>query len=236
MIDGEIRLDRLIRSWGYASKRQVSALVSEGRISLNGAAVTAGSVMCLPGDTIAIDGNILVPRAPVTLMMNKPKGYVCVYGDARYPSIFTLLEPEYADCALFPIGRLDADTEGLLLLTNDGELSEKTARPEAGIKKTYFLTTDRPIPQCAENILRSGVTLTGGAVCAPAELKRMGEREAYLTISEGKYHEVKRLIRAAGARVKSLKRVSIGSLRLDPALPSGAARPLTDDEIRLIFE
>jgi 16S rRNA pseudouridine516 synthase len=230
------RLDTTLRSWSVGTKKEIHSMINDGRICVNGVAVNTGAIYIYNDDIITLDGNVIQPMSSVTIIMNKPKGYVCVSGASPYPSVFSLLAGEYADAALFAIGRLDADTEGLLLMTNSGELSEKISRPESEITKVYHATFDRPLPQNAESILSSGVTLKGGSICRPAILTRLSDTSALISVTEGKYHEVKRLIRACGARVATLKRISIGGLVLDEVLSPGEYRQLSDSEIARIFE
>lgn len=231
-----IRLDSALRGWGFASKRETRALISAGRITVNGIPAGSASMYIKPTDLIAVDGISVRIRPSITLMMNKPAGYVCVSGSSLYPSVFSLLSGDEAGSALFSIGRLDADTEGLLLLTNSGELCEKISRPEREIQKTYYVTLDRPLCPDAEAILSAGVTLNGGAVCRPARIARLSDSSALITVTEGKYHEVKRLVRACGARVAMLRRISIGGLSLDPELAPGQYRLITEGEISKVFE
>lgn len=231
-----VRLDSLIRQWGFGSRKEVRQLVAEGRISLNGEVVADPAMQCEPESEIRIDGVLLEKRDSVTLMLNKPSGYVCTADEGVYPTVFSLLKGEDKNRSLFAVGRLDADTEGLLLLTNDGGLCDKIIRPESNINKVYEVSFDRPlIPDAAEK-LAEGITLPEGVKCRPAQLEHIGERCARITVCEGKYHEVKRLIRACGAQVASLKRVSIGGLKLDENLGVGEYRQLSTEEISLLYK
>lgn len=230
------RLDSIIRARGYASRREVRQLVAEGRIELNGEVVLDPAMQCDDDSEIRIDGTALEKRESVTLMLNKPAGYVCTADEGIYPTVFSLLKAGDKDRALFAVGRLDADTEGLLLLTNDGELCDKTIRPESNISKVYEVSFDRPlIPDAAEK-LKEGIVLPEGVRCRPAYLEPIGERCARITVCEGKYHEVKRLIRACGAQVASLRRIKIGGLALDENLKIGEYRQLSDKEISLLYK
>lgn len=230
------RLDSLIRAWGYASRKEVRELVAAGRVSVDGKTVSDAAMHCNDGCVVAIDGKILEKRASLTLMLNKPAGYVCTADEGLYPSVFSLLDDEHKNKALFAVGRLDADTEGLLLLTNDGELCDRIIRPESKVAKVYEVSFDRPLRPDAAEILREGITLPEGVKCLPAYLEPTGEKSARITVHEGKYHEVKRLIRACGAQVAALKRVSIGKLVLDAELAPGEYRALSKDEISLTLD
>jgi len=233
--DRDMRLDALLRGCGAADKKTVRELVSRGGILINGSPAESAAQRVSDGDEILVDGKPLERRGSITLMLNKPTGYVSVAGESLYPSVLSLLREEDARLALFPVGRLDADTQGLLLLTNDGSLCERIIRPEAGIKKRYLAGLDRPLPDSAEDILKNGAVLPNGTKCLPAELERVGERSVIITVCEGKYHEVKRLVRACGARVGTLKRLSIGGLELDESLAPGQYRALSAEEIAEIF-
>lgn len=230
------RLDSIIRARGFGSRREVRQLVSEGRIKLDGVTVTDASMQIDENREIEIDGKLIERRQSLTLMLNKPAGYVCTADEGVYPTVFSLLKGEYAERSLFAVGRLDADTEGLLLLTNDGELCDRILRPESGTQKTYELSFDRPLCDGAAEKLREGVALPEGVECRPAYLEPTGEKSARITVCEGKYHEVKRLIRACGAQVASLKRISIGGLSLDNTLKEGEYRELSADEISLLYK
>lgn len=230
------RLDSIIRARGYGTRREVRQLVAEGRIKVDGVTAADAAMQAEENCAIEIDGRLIENRASITLMLNKPAGYVCTVGEGIYPSVFSLLDGEYKDRALFAVGRLDADTEGFLLLTNDGELCDKILRPENAIEKTYEVSFDRPLAPDAAQRLREGITLPEGLRCRPAVLEPTGEKSARITVCEGKYHEVKRLVRACGAQVAALKRVSIGALALDARLKTGEYREISGDEITLLYK
>lgn len=230
------RLDSLIRAWGYASRRKLRQLVAEGRVKVDGKTVSDPAMQCAEDSEITIDGLALEKRESITLMLNKPAGYVCTDDEGIYPTVFSLLEEDNRNRALFAVGRLDADTEGLLLLTNDGELCDRIIRPESNINKVYEVKFDRPLISDAAEKLREGVVLPEGVKCRPAYLEPIDEKSALITVCEGKYHEVKRLVRACGALVASLKRVSIGGLKLDKNLGVGEYRQLSKEEISLLYK
>lgn len=229
------RLDVILRARGAASRKETRELVLASRITVNGLPARSASEPVPENAQICIDGAILPSLEPITIMLYKPAGYVSVAGEALYPSVYSLLRPEHSSSALFCIGRLDVDTTGLLLLTNDGDLSERIARPEQALPKTYYVECDRPIPPEAEHLLAAGIVLKDGTAFRPARLERCSDRSCLLTVTEGKYHEVKRLIRACGPIVASLKRVSIGGLCLDPSLKEGEYKVLTHSDICQIF-
>jgi len=230
MRDDLPRLDSLLRLWGICSRRQCRTMAAEGRITLDGVPVTDPSVRCRPDAVILLDGIPVTPAEPRVLMLNKPAGYVSVRAaDTPYPPLFDLLAGEGED--LFAVGRLDAATDGLILLTNDGALCERLMRPEHAVPKLYEAELDRPIPPDASEKLTAGVILPNGTVCRPARLEILSPRLVRLRVTEGKCHEVRRLIRACGARVGRLTRLSIGPLSLDPTLIPGQWRELSAQEI-----
>jgi len=229
------RIDRLLRSWGVATRRETRKWVSDGRITVNGVLLEDPNFYTEPGMELCLDGKALHPVPFLTVMMNKPAGYICVNKDKNYPMVKELLADREPDRGLFPIGRLDTDTEGLLLLSTNGDLGALIARPEYEVPKTYHFTCDRPLPPDAPQQLEASITSAGGEVYRPAKLKLLGEREGEITVTEGKYHEVKRLVHALGPYVATLKRIAIGNLRLDETLHPGEYRALTEDELRSIF-
>jgi len=235
MDDNKIRLDSLLRSRGAATRKQLRELSARGLVTVNEQAVYDPSVRVLPTDIIAISGRVIEPAEPLTIMLNKPAGYSSVGGESVHPTVFTLLPEEFSDKALFCIGRLDAATEGLLLLTNDGSLCERIIRPESGIAKKYLVQTDRPLCENAAVLLSAGVVFPNGDRCRPAVLEQLSADSYLITVTEGKYHEVRRLVRFCGAMTSRLSRLSIGALCLDPALPQGSCRRLSGSEIESIF-
>ncbi len=230
-----MRLDKLISNSGLIPRSQVKRLVREGRISVNGIPAADAAMHCDTGWDIRVDGIRAVWRDSICLMMNKPAGYLSVTEDPNRPTVLELLPDEYRHCGLFPAGRLDMDSEGLLILTNDGAFCHRVISPKSGIMKEYQIRVSRPFPEGAEEQFRDGIRLEDGSLCLPAELIPDPERRsAIVRIREGKYHQVKRMAIAAGTRVQSLKRLSIGALRLDPGLGPGEFREMTEEEKRRV--
>lgn len=232
---GEERLDRLLRSWGVAEKKQTRQWVDARRVTVNGLPAQTASQYCPAGAVICVDGVPVRQKETVTLMLNKPAGYVCSAVSPRYPTVLSLLGEEYCGRALFLVGRLDVDTEGLLLLTNDGTLSERIARPEQAIPKTYHVTYKRTLCPDAVQRMAAGITVEDGTAYRPAELILLGGNTALVQVTEGRYHEVKRLIKACGGYVCGLRRIAIGGLALDERLAPGQYRLLTEREINTVF-
>ena len=229
------RLDHLLRGWGIATKDETHAMAHAGRIRVNGILCTEGGYHCPMDPEIVIDGIPVQTRPFVTVMLNKPAGYVCMKNDTRYPDVCSLIHDIPGAHTLFCIGRLDSDTEGLLLLTNNGELSTRIAHPALSISKTYYVTMDRPLCPDAAEQMQAGILAPGGQRYRPAVLETLGPQTARITVTEGKYHEVKRLVRACGPYVTALRREAIGCLQLDPDLHPGEYRLLKEGELAAVF-
>jgi len=244
------RLDKILSHGGFGSRQNVKSLMHSGAVTVNGIVVTdPASKADSLGDTIAVDGKELELRKFVYLMMNKPQNYVSASRDGLHSTVFDLLDDSfhtpYLEEHLHIIGRLDIDTEGLLLFTTDGELTHMITSPKTHRSKTYLVrlrdTVDTALQADYVNRCCAGIHIPpegneAEADCRPAELVwhtggRTGSDECELTVYEGKYHEVKRIFAVLGNEVIFLKRISIGTLVLDPALAAGGYRGLTDEEI-----
>ena len=235
----EIRLDKFLADMGRGTRSQIREMAKKGRISINGQPVKKTDLKVDPErDAVAVDGQ---PVAYVTheyYMLHKPAGVVTATEDNLHRTVMDLLKTARKD--LFPVGRLDIDTEGLLLITNDGELAHQLLSPKKHVDKVYFARVAGALPEDAAQRMAEGMTLRDGTPVLPAELAIDGtdgnETLVRLTIREGKFHQVKRMFEALGCRVTYLKRLSMGPLALDPELPCGAARPLTEQEIQAVKE
>ena len=235
----EIRLDKFLADMGRGTRSQIREMAKKGRISINGQPVKKTDLKVDPErDAVAVDGQ---PVAYVTheyYMLHKPAGVVTATEDNLHRTVMDLLKTARKD--LFPVGRLDIDTEGLLLITNDGELAHQLLTPKKHVDKVYFARVAGALPEDAAQRMAEGMTLRDGTPVLPAELAIDGtdgdETLVRLTIREGKFHQVKRMFEALGCRVTYLKRLSMGPLALDPELPCGAARPLTEQEIQAVKE
>ena len=228
------RLDEIVRGSGLYTRRQVIDLVNAGRVTVCGEAATAISQRCDSEWDIRVDGVRVKMKPFVCIMMNKPAGYVTATESNKEPPVTQLLPEEYRH--LFPVGRLDLDSEGLLLLTNDGNLCHRIIMPACGIPKLYYIEVSGTfVPDTAERFA-AGIEVDNGLLCKPAAIEIAEDgRSAFVRITEGKRHQVKRMAAAAGARVRYLKRLSIGGLELDASLRPGEWRLLTEDEIQSIF-
>lgn len=225
------RLDKLLGELGIGTRSQIKEAAKKGRITVNGTPVkdTAAKVDWQT-DLICMDGVRLAYVKYEYIMLNKPAGVISATEDGKHKTVLNLITDRTRK-DLFPVGRLDIDTEGLLLLTNDGELAHRLLSPKRHVDKTYYLTTDVPIPKTAVSLMAEGFAVDEELTALPAKLELLDENKAYLTIHEGKFHQVKRMMHAVGCEVTYLKRISMGSLVLDEALEPGAYRALTEEEL-----
>ncbi len=232
------RLDKILASQGVGSRKECAALIRRGEVAVNGAAARRPEQKADPEhDAIAVRGAPLCYRRTVTLMMNKPGGVLSATRDPHGVTVLDLLPPEQRARGLFPAGRLDRDTEGLLLLTNDGALAHRMLAPKSHVWKRYLARVDGPLSAQDAQAFAAGLALEG-MVCLPASLEILEpgpQALAVAAVREGKFHQVKRMFLARGRRVLSLRRIAVGGLSLDPSLPPGAARPLTPEELELIW-
>lgn len=229
-----MRLDKFISSCGYASRREVKKLVKQGAVTVDGVPAVSADMNIPDSAAVKVNGTELSYREFVYLMLNKPAGYVSATEDRKYPVVTELVGEEYAHFEVFPVGRLDIDTEGLLILTNDGKLAHDLTSPKKNVYKKYFARLDKPAePSDADEFAKGMEFKDFTAKPAILEITENPD-EVYIQIAEGKFHQVKRMCERVGKRVIYLKRVSIGKLELDKALSAGEIRELTDDEIKLL--
>lgn len=226
------RLDKLLSSTGRWSRREVKELIRQGRVWVDGVPARRPEEKCEPGAAgLTVDGERVDCAPFVYLMLHKPAGLLSATEDRRQKTVLDLLPEHLRRRGLFPVGRLDKDTEGLLLLTNDGPLAHALLAPGRHVDKVYYVEVDGRLDQQDRRAFQAGVTLADGTVCQPADLTVLDPpSQGLVTLREGKYHQVKRMLAARGKPVTYLKRLSMGPLTLDPALPAGAWRPLTPEE------
>jgi 16S rRNA pseudouridine516 synthase len=209
----------------------VKELIKAGRITVDGAAATAADGKYDPSSIISVDGAVISCEKYRYFMLHKPAGLLSATEDDRQPTVLDLLPEHLRRIGLFPVGRLDKDTEGLLLLTNDGELAHRLLSPRKHVDKTYFVRVDGTLTPDDVSAFEAGMTLGGGLECLPAGLELLEQSNtAIITLREGKYHQIKRMLCARGKPVLYLKRLTMGPLTLDPNLAPGEYRPLTPDE------
>ena len=228
-----MRLDKFLSNAGIGSRSQVKNIIKKGQISVNGRTAGSGDESVNEdADVILYAGTRILLQKYRYFMLNKPKGVVSATEDNLDKTVLDCLSKEDAR-DLFPVGRLDKDTTGLMLLTNDGELSHNLLSPRKHVDKTYYVTCEKDVTEEQLEALRKGVEIGDDKPTLPA-LARPGDgaKEIYLTIREGRFHQVKRMLMAVGNKVCELERVSMGSLKLDKSLAPGEYRALTAEELQ----
>lgn len=226
-----MRLDKMLAHCGYGSRKQVKEFIRKGYVMVNGEIITDDDYkvneerdeVIIAEEEVAYENNIY-------LMLNKPDGYVSATYDSYDPTVLDLISG-YDTRRLFPVGRLDKDTTGLLLITNDGRLAHRLLAPKNHVDKIYYLKYSGEFKESYHKQFENGITLEDGYKCMPAKFIPLGNQEGQILIREGKYHQVKRMMQAVNCEVTYLKRIQFGSLKLDEALKEGSFRPLTEQEI-----
>ncbi|WP_297987235.1 pseudouridine synthase [Anoxybacillus sp.] len=233
-----LRIDKLLANMGYGTRKEVKKLLKAGVVKVDGMTVKDAKTHVDPKEqVVTVWGEEVEYKPFIYLMMNKPKGVISATEDAVEETVVDLLEEEDRIFDPFPVGRLDKDTEGLLLLTNDGQLAHQLLSPKKHVPKTYEAIIDGEVTEEDVAAFRRGVVLDDGYETKPAKLVivRSGLRsDVQITITEGKFHQIKRMFQAVGKRVVYLKRVQMGPLTLDETLEPGEYRELTDEEMALL--
>ena len=230
-----MRIDKCLADCGLGTRSEVKSLLKAKRITVNGSVVTNGKVQVNPNeDEIQFDGNKIVYEEFVYVMMNKPKGVVSATEDNLHKTVLDLVDPIYAKKGVFPVGRLDIDTHGLLLLTNDGELAHQLLSPKKHVTKIYRARVEGVMTAEDAIAFEKGIVLSDGTKCLPAKLEvLLVEKEesiVHIHLNEGKFHQVKKMVQACGKKVVDLQRLTMGPLHLDKTLALGESRPLTQQE------
>ncbi len=233
------RLDKVISNLGYGSRKEVKALCKKGFVQVDGVIVKDSSISIDPEKSIiSINGEELRYRKYIYLMMNKPDGVISATYDSREETVIDLLEVEHQVFEPFPVGRLDKDTVGLLLLTNDGELNHRLISPKWHVDKVYFAKINKKVTEEDAEAFKKGIKLDDGYVCKEGKLEILSASdegsEVRVTIQEGKYHQVKRMFEALGKKVVYLQRIEFGGLLLDEELEEGEYRELTEEELSIL--
>ena len=233
-----MRIDKLLSELGICTRREAAKVAKSGGILVDGAPVRDPSLHIDPDKArIVFLGREISYKKYTYVMLNKPTGYVSATDDKSLPYVTELLPDELRRRELFPVGRLDRDTTGLMILTNNGQLAHSLLSPKHHVTKEYYFTADEPLDKNAERDFESGITLADGYECKSAELYLAdNRREGKIVLTEGKYHQIKRMIASRDNRVTSLERISFGGIPLDPSLGRGEWRYLTDAEIALLEE
>lgn len=227
------RLDKFLSEAGVASRRELGAIIRAGRVSVDGQVVSRPEQKVDEHAAVLLDGAPVCAAAPRYLLLYKPLGCVCSTDDPRDQTVLDLLGREGK--GLFPVGRLDKMTEGVLLLTDDGQLSHNLTSPKKGVEKVYLAACSGTPDQAAVDAFAAGLTLRDGTRCRPARLEILGPGQVRVTVHEGKYHQVRRMLAAVGAPVDTLLRERFGPLTLD-GLQSGQWRNLTKEERSLLSD
>lgn len=224
------RLDKLLAATGKWSRKEAKALIKAGRVRVEDRLPKGPEDKVEEGSLVTVDGRPIFTEKYVYLMLHKPAGVISATQDAKEKTVLDLLPKDLRRKDLFPVGRLDKDTEGLLLLTDDGELAHRLLSPKHHVDKRYYARVDGALGPEDVAAFASGMTLGDGLECLPAGLEPLEPGACIVTLREGKFHQVKRMLAARGAPVLYLKRLSMGPLVLDEALPVGAFRELTAAE------
>ncbi|MCM0650743.1 rRNA pseudouridine synthase [Clostridium swellfunianum] len=233
------RLDKVLANLGYGSRKEVKALVKNKEVLIDGEIAVDSSMQIDPEKSeIIVAGEKVNYRQFIYLLMNKPAGVVSATFDKFDETVIDLIDDEYKVFEPFPVGRLDKDTVGFLLVTNDGELNHRLISPKWHVDKVYYAEIDKKVEESDIKAFESGITLDDGYKCMPAKLEILSAddngSEVRVTIQEGKFHQVKRMFNSVGKNVVYLKRISFGPLSLPEDLDEGQYRELTEKEIELL--
>ncbi len=233
------RLDKILSSQGVCSRKDAKKLVAGGRIRVNGSAATRCDIKLDPFcDIITVDGAPLCYRKYLYIMMNKPSGVLSASTDPHAPTVTDILPAELTRRGLFPAGRLEKDTTGLLIISDDGDFAHRMLSPAKKVPKLYEAVLDAPLDNDGRYALEQGITLSDGTQFKPARISFPTSEDSatvHIEITEGKYHQVKRMFAFVEREVVHLKRLRIGGLALDNSLAEGECRELTQDEAFLVF-
>lgn len=228
------RIDKLLAGASSLSRKDVKEMVHRKRITLNGETVTdAGQKIDISSDTVCVDGTPIILKKHIYLMLNKPAGIVSASNSKSEKTVVDLVPADLRRNGLFPAGRLDKDTTGFVLITNDGAFAHRILSPKNHIEKTYIATLQDQIGDSEIAVLEKGLTLRDGTQFLPADIEIISDdaRQVQIKICEGKYHQIKRMFSAVGNRVTALCRTHMGALELDSALPPGACREISQNEL-----
>lgn len=247
---GRLRLDRFLANMGCGSRNEVKRMLHSGKVAVNGVIVTDETRHITPQvDRVRCAGELIPYREFIYLMLNKPAGVISATEDIQERTVLDLVAEQYRNRGLFPVGRLDKDSEGLLILTNNGSLGHRLLAPQKHIVKRYFAQIAGKVGDEDIAAFQGGVVLGDGYRTMPAQLELIGfsgltdvqseaevQSDVVIEIHEGKFHQIKRMMQALGKQVIYLKRIAMGALTLDPALSPGEYRELSEQEIKLLAE
>lgn len=229
-----MRLDKYLAHAGYGTRTEVKQLIKKGLVSVNGEIILKEDKKIDEAlDEILLEGSLTNYRQYVYLMLHKPDGVISSNYDPYHKTTKSLLVG-YEAFQTFPVGRLDIDTEGLLIVTNDGLLAHQLLSPRYHVEKTYYVEFEGDYKQIYQSLFETGITLDDGYLCMPSKIEKLEGNKAYLTIKEGKFHQVKRMFLSLDMKVTYLKRVTFGPIKLDETLKKGSFRELTLEEVNLL--
>lgn len=232
-----MRIDKLLSNMGEGSRQEIKKLIKTGMVSIDGETIYKPDIQVNELQNISIGGRKVIYKKYIYIMMNKPQNVVSATEDNKDKTVIDILDKKDSKFCPFPVGRLDKDTEGLLILTNDGELCHNLLSPKKHIPKTYYANIEGRVTDYDASLFNEGVILNDGYKTFPATLKIINSSDIStieLTIVEGKFHQVKRMFEAVNKKVIFLKRIAMGNLKLDSTLAIGEYRYLTDNELNLL--
>lgn len=230
-----MRLDKYISDAAALTRSEARKVIKGGSVKVGEDIVKDISRQVMENDCVKLNDKEVIYKKYVYIMLNKPSGYVSATEDKKQQTVMELIDPSYKRYQLFPVGRLDIDTEGFLLLTNDGELAHNLLSPNKKVGKTYFVRLNEKINDKEISMLECGVDI-GECITKPSVVERISENEINLTITEGKFHQIKRMAKAVSNEVVYLRRLSYGELYIDETLDKGEYRCLTDEETALLYQ
>lgn len=230
-----IRLDKYLADMGVGSRRDVKSILKAGRVKVNGVTVTeAEAKIDTEFDNVELDSKRICYEEYRYFMLNKPAGVISATKDKLSDTVVEILKSENTR-DLFPVGRLDKDSEGLLIICNDGKFAHNVLSPSKHVDKTYYVRLDKTPNSEDIQRIENGIDIGDDKPCLPARVHAISDYEAYITISEGRFHQVKRMFQAVGVNVTYLKRISMGALKLDENLAPGEYKKLSSEEINRVF-
>ena len=230
-----IRVDKFLSEQGLASRKELRQIIKSGRVLVNGAAASPELKLDPERDTVTLDGEPLRYARFRYFMLDKPTGVLSATEDKSQKTVLDLLPPELRRIGLFPVGRLDKDTSGLLLLTNDGDFAHRVISPKSGVEKLYYAEVDGTPDAADAAAFARGIILGDGTQCLPAGLEPLGAGKCRVTVMEGKYHQVKRMLASRGKPVLALRRLAVGGLKLDADSCPGQWRELDENDLCSVF-
>lgn len=232
----QVRLDKYLADMGVATRRELKGIVRSGRVSVDGRIASAPDMKLDPEHTaVTLDGELLHYAKQHYYMIYKPCGVITATEDKNQRTVLDLVTPEMRRMGLFPVGRLDKDTSGLLLLTDDGEFAHRVISPKSEVEKLYYAQVDGELTQQDIEAFERGLVLADGTQCLPAKLNILEAGRCTVAVMEGKYHQVRRMLASRGKPVLELKRLSIGALQLDENMHEGDFRELDQSDLNSVF-